>query len=58
MKFDDYNKLPDEEKKKFQVDRKCECGEIMVAINGHSIGALHSMCPKCKLCPDCDDGAC
>ena len=57
MNFDDFNKLTPEEKKPFQSDhRKCECDEPLVSVNGHSTGDLHTMCPKCKTCPDCDDG--
>ena len=57
MNFDLYNALPEVEKVEYQVGRKCECGEELVSVNGHSTGPLHTMCPKCKSCPDCDEGA-
>ena len=52
----EYNALPAENKKQYQTHRVCECGEPLVQ-DGHSIGALHAVCPKCNLCPDCEDGA-
>lgn len=56
MDFDAFNALPEEEKKPFQVECKCQCGEPLVSVDGHSIGALHAMCPICKMCPACEEG--
>ena len=50
-----YMKLSEAEKKEYQSFRKCECGETLVR-DGHSTGDLHVVCPKCVLCPDCEDG--
>lgn len=41
-----------------ETDRKCEvCGENLWDEPGHSLGRLHAVCVKCKMCPDCEDGA-
>jgi hypothetical protein len=56
MNFDLYNALSADDKKPYQVERKCGCGEHLLSVNGHSTGPLHTMCPKCKSCPDCDEG--
>lgn len=38
--------------------RKCPlCNTELVPQLGHSIGSLHAICPKCNICPDCEDGA-
>lgn len=38
--------------------RKCPVDDsIMVPIDGHSVGTLHTLCTKCDVCIDCDDGA-
>lgn len=50
-----YRNLPAEEQVKFQSHRMCDCGEHLVR-TGHSTGDLHTVCPKCDLCPDCEEG--
>ena len=57
MNLDDYNALPEEEQKEFHTERVCECGANLIG-DGHSTGDLHVICPKCRMCPDCEDGAC
>lgn len=56
MDYAAYNALSDADKKPLQVARKCDCGEPLVGMEGHSIGALHAVCPKCQMCPDCEEG--
>ena len=62
MNFDAYWELTEEQRKDYQSPRKCNlgetepCGEPLVYVNGHSAGDLHVMCPKCRMCPDCEDG--
>lgn len=52
----DYLKLPEAEKQQFQSRRTCsECGEHCVR-DGHSLGDMHVVCPRCNNCPDCEDG--
>ena len=53
--FDDYLKMSENKKKKFQSHLKCECGQFLVR-DGHSTGDLHVVCPVCKVCPDCEEG--
>jgi hypothetical protein len=43
------------------TDRKIMCYNCykevtLISCGSHSIGALHSICPICGNCPDCDDG--
>lgn len=43
-------------KKFVTTNRRCRaCGTMMVG-DKHSLGNLHAVCLKCKLCFDCDDG--
>jgi hypothetical protein len=38
--------------------RRCpDCHTELVSQAGHSVGTLHQICPKCRTCPDCDDGS-
>lgn len=58
MTIDEYNQLAPSEQIKYQVDENCNnCGTVKVRDN-HTMGAhFHSVCPKCKECMDCEDGA-
>lgn len=57
MTHAEFAALPDAEKAPYQSHRLCsECGEKLLR-TAHSAGDLHVQCLKCKLCPDCDDGA-
>ena len=57
MNFKAYRDLPPEEQAEYQSQRTCpECKAHLVAVNGHSTGDLHTMCPICENCPDCEEG--
>lgn len=40
-----------------EVCYNCNKEVTLVSLDGHSIGLLHAVCPICKSCPDCDEGA-
>ena len=50
--------ITDPPKEQTTFTRKCEiCSTKLISLEDHSIGWLHTYCPKCKYCPDCDEGA-
>lgn len=56
MNIEDFLKLPPNEKVKYETERIGCDGAKMISLKGHSLGTLHTICPVCKCCHDCDDG--
>lgn len=57
MNLDQFALLSDAEKQRYQSHRTCpECESLLIR-TGHSTGDLHTSCPSCRNCPDCEDGS-
>jgi hypothetical protein len=57
MNREEFLKLSPEEQAEFESPRICyECKGHLVG-DGHSTGDLHVICPRCNVCPDCEDGS-